>query len=82
MKESVKTDVLKYFDSEVDITSEDISDLLKVKPNIGALTISDCCEKIELILAYNDTTMHSLPIILNVVNNALYRYVYIKLQIC
>lgn len=73
VQESVKTDLLEYFDPKVNIRVEDISDLIKIKPNIGAITITDCCEEIDLSVAYNDTAMHSLPVILNILNNALYK---------
>ncbi|XP_039297783.1 ATP-binding cassette sub-family A member 2 [Nilaparvata lugens] len=49
--------------------------LLDVAPHMAALDIFSCCDlkDAEYTVLYNDTTQHSLPIIVNIMNNALYK---------
>ena len=68
-----KSDLLEDFDPNSNLKLGEITDLVNIKPNIGAIVVEECCEEINLTIAYNDTTMHSLPVMLNIVNNALYR---------
>lgn len=57
------------------------SDLFKTKPHLGALKVTKCCDEIDITILYNDTAMHSLPVILNAINNALYKSVYLFLNL-
>lgn len=49
--------------------------LLEVKPHMAALNINVFDPPVfNVTLIYNDTMQHSLPILMNLFNNALYRY--------
>lgn len=53
-----------------------VKDITKVKSNLGIIKINECCEHINITVMYNDTTIHSLPVLINIIDNALYKYVY------
>lgn len=51
--------------------------LLKIGPHIAAFNINEYNSlNMDLTIIYNDTMQHSLPILLNVLLNTYYRYVY------
>jgi len=59
-----------------DITEYDgnYSSLLELKPHIAAFNVNVFNENAwEITAIYNDTTQHSLPIMVNLLNNAIYR---------
>lgn len=72
-KEQSNVNLMKYLNIPLDPIFGENSDLLKNKPHLGALKVTKCCDDIDITILYNDTSMHSLPIILNAINNALYR---------
>ena len=52
------------------------TDLLHVAPHMAALNINDYnLLHMNLAVMYNDTMQHSLPILMNILSNAYYRYV-------
>mgnify|MGYP007016984020 FL=1 len=56
--------------------------LLEVKPHMAALNINVFEPPFFNITAiYNDTMQHSLPILMNLLNNALYRLFFVKIKI-
>lgn len=50
--------------------------LLDIAPHLGALNVTafHAPNDVAVTLLYNDTLLHSLPVLLNVVNNAIYSY--------
>ena len=50
------------------------SELLNISPHIAAINFTSLTDtNISLIVLYNDTTQHSLPVILNMISNTFYR---------
>lgn len=50
------------------------SELLNISPHIAAINFTSLTDSnISLIVLYNDTTQHSLPVILNMISNTFYR---------
>lgn len=49
--------------------------LLDIKPHMAALNVNIFEDpEFHFTLIYNDTAQHSLPVIVNILNNAMYRY--------
>lgn len=46
------------------------SELLEISPHIAAINVTSLT---DMIVLYNDTTQHSLPVILNMISNTFYR---------
>ncbi|KAI7815451.1 ABC subfamily A member [Rhyzopertha dominica] len=59
---------------EVDVYDGNYSKLLEIGPHMAALNINVYdISHFSITIVYNDTAQHSLPIILNIINNVLYR---------
>ncbi|KAK7595383.1 hypothetical protein V9T40_013208 [Parthenolecanium corni] len=43
------------------------------RPSLGLIAIGQCCEELNISIFYNDTAVHSLPVIVNLLDAALYR---------
>ncbi|XP_065201451.1 uncharacterized protein LOC135832246 isoform X2 [Planococcus citri] len=72
-QEQSHLDFVQYLNIPLYPLFEGKSDLLKSKPHVGAFKVSKCCKEIDITIFYNDTAMHSLPIMINTLNNALYK---------
>lgn len=60
--------------AEVDEYDGGFATLLNVSAHMAAINITSFTHSnITLTVLYNDTTQHSLPVILNMINNAIYR---------
>lgn len=78
--ESLTSD-FEYFVNElnksIDVTEEydgNFSSLLDISPHMGAYNVNALSwSQVAATVLYNDTTQHSLPIVLNLLSNALYR---------
>ena len=61
----------------IEVTSDyngNFSNLLAIKPHMGAYSINKLMwSHVSVTALYNDTTQHSLPIVMNLLSNALYR---------
>lgn len=52
------------------------SNLLNIAPHIAAFNINDYnLPEMDLNVIYNDTMQHSLPVLMNILSNAYYRWV-------
>lgn len=62
--------------SDLKLYNGNFSLLLEMAPHMAALNINSYhLPNLSITAIYNDTAQHSLPIIINLINNALYRYV-------
>jgi len=53
------------------------ANLMNIAPHIAAFNINDYnLPRLNLTVTYNDTMQHSLPILINILSNAYYRWVY------
>lgn len=60
--------------SSAGIWTGNYSQLLQIGPNLAALHIEQLSwSQVTVRVLYNDTAQHSLPIVLNLLSNALYR---------
>jgi ATP-binding cassette subfamily A (ABC1) protein 5 len=60
--------------SSVDLYNGNFSLLLDLAPHMAALNVNVWdIPKISITTIYNDTAQHSLPIVINLLSNALYR---------
>ena len=60
--------------SEVDDFDGVFATLLNISSHMAAINVSSFTDKnITLTVLYNDTTQHSLPVVLNMITNAIYR---------
>lgn len=62
--------------NEIEEYDGNYSLLLDVRPHMAALNINkwDMAEsEFKMTAIYNDTTQHSLPILMNLLDNAMYR---------
>ena len=67
-------DTLKESGVEVDMYDGNFSFLLDISPHMAALNINVFNDpEYNITAIYNDTTQHSLPIVINFINNALYK---------
>lgn len=62
--------------ASVDMYNGNFSLLLEIAPHMAALNVNvfDVPE-LSITTIYNDTAQHSLPIIMNIISNAYYKYV-------
>lgn len=50
------------------------ANLLRIAPHMAAFNVNEyTLQKIDLTVAYNDTTQHSLPILINLLSNTYHR---------
>lgn len=72
------TDLIDGIGQDVKYIKEyhgNFANLLKIAPHVAAFNINEySLSKINLIIAYNDTMQHSLPILINLLSNTYYRY--------
>lgn len=67
-------ELLRLGVSGVDMYDGNYSKLLRIAPHMAALNINTfAAPDYGITVIYNDTTQHSLPIILNLISNTLYR---------
>lgn len=63
----------------VDVYDGNFSKLLEIAPHMAALNVNTFTQPdYGITVIYNDTAQHSLPIVLNLISNTLYRYVINK----
>ncbi len=74
VQDPLGTDLVTYLDTGWTLQNES-ENMSIVKPSIGFIKIHDCCDPVNITIVYNDTNIHSLPIIVNIIDNALYRLV-------
>ncbi|RZF33664.1 hypothetical protein LSTR_LSTR007042 [Laodelphax striatellus] len=67
--------ILSDMDVEVEPYDGIFRTLLHIVPHVGALDVFSCCDinDAQYSILYNDTAQHSLPAIVNIMNNVLYR---------
>ncbi|XP_043254267.1 ABC transporter A family member 1-like isoform X1 [Colletes gigas] len=71
------TDLIEGISQDVKYIDEyygNFANLLKIAPHMAALNINEySLQKLDLTVAYNDTTQHSLPILINLLSNTYHR---------
>ncbi|XP_072159520.1 cholesterol transporter ABCA5 [Bemisia tabaci] len=69
--------LLNHLDAGHEWYDGNFSSLLDISPHVGAINFDKCCQlhNTSLTLLYNDTAQHSLPSLLNSINNAVYKMV-------
>lgn len=71
-------ELVKLGVSAVDMYDGNYSKLLSVAPHMAALNINTFGPDYGITVIYNDTAQHSLPIILNLISNTMYRLMVSK----
>ncbi|XP_031368281.1 ATP-binding cassette sub-family A member 5-like isoform X2 [Apis dorsata] len=73
------TDLIDGIGQDVKYIKEyhgNFANLLKIAPHVAAFNINEySLSRINLIIAYNDTMQHSLPILINLLSNTYYRLI-------
>lgn len=71
------TDLIEGISQDVKYIEEyygNFANLLKIAPHMAVFNINEYDQhKINLTIVYNDTTQHSLPILINLLSNTYYR---------
>lgn len=81
-------DIAAFVHTLQDVVKRNVSDfsgnfssLLEVSPHMAAMNVNVFnYPDVRMTVLYNDTAQHSLPVILNIIDNTFYRYVVIFLD--